>query len=126
MSGADDLTHRLSQVEEAMEGIQTGRWPARRFEEAVQVWLAAIHEQERLLDEIPAEGDRAEVALGRDGARLYREGLNRMLCFVADRNPQHLREGMDQVREGNERLNHAVRLNPAAAAILARLRRPES
>lgn len=125
MSGAEDLTYRLSQVQEAMDGVQSGRWSAHRFEEAVRVWLSAVQEQEHLLAEIPAEGDRAEVALGRDGARLYREGLSRMLCFVADRNPLHLREGMEQVRDGNERLNHAVRLNSAAAEILGRLRRPD-
>lgn len=125
MSEADDLTHRLSQVEEAVEGIQTGRWAPRRFEEAVRVWLAAVEEQVRLLETVPPEEDSTDLLLGRDGARLYREGLNRMLCFVSDRNPQHLREGLQDVREGNERLNHAVRLNPAAAAILALLRRPD-
>lgn len=130
MSRAEDLTYRLSQVEEAVEEVLGGRWPARRFEEAVRVWLSAVEEQERTLAQppVPEEAqpaiprDSAEMLLGRDGARLYREGLERMLCYVSDRNPQHLREGLEQVREGNERLNHAARLNPASGGILRRLR----
>lgn len=122
MSRAEDLTYRLSQVEEAIAGVQSGRWSARRFEEAVRVWLSAVEEQESLLEALPAEDGSTEVVLGRDGARLYREGLNRMLCYVSDRNPQHLRDGWQDVRDGNDRLNHAVRLNPNAAEILERLR----
>ena len=55
-------------------------------------------------------------------ASLFRQGLGRMLCYAQDRNAQHLTEGIDQVRSGNERLNQALRLNPRAREILGDLR----
>lgn len=107
---------RLQQIEAAAARAASGEWNPEEFGRFLEETAAILAEKERAIREIPipdeaAEDFREELEVGYTGIDLYNQGVQRMFDFVADANPLFLEEGLDLVRQGNEFVNQAMRIN---------------
>lgn len=107
---------RLQQIEAAAARAASGEWNPEELGRFLEETAAILAEKERAIREIPipdeaAEDFREELEVGYTGIDLYNQGVQRMFEFVADSDPVHLQEGLDLVRQGNESINEAMRIN---------------
>jgi hypothetical protein len=107
---------RLRQLEEAARKVLSEEWSREQFAEYVENVLTVLQEKERAIREIeiPSEAMedfREELEVGFVGISLYNQGLERMLGYVEDGDASHLDEGLDLVRQGNDHINEAMRIN---------------
>jgi hypothetical protein len=73
-----------------------------------------IKEQEMREIEIPPEtfeDFQEELEVGFAGVEMYFEGLRTLQLFVEQQEPSHIEAGLELVREGNELVNQAMRIN---------------
>ena len=61
-----------------------------------------------IIDEI-----REELELGFSGITYWNDGLARLAQFVEEPDVEHLEEGLELCRQGNEMINEAAQLNRA-------------
>jgi len=115
-AGPSYINDRVKELEEAAEKVQSGDWSLDQFSEYLEGIISVMNEREQSIRaiEIPPqtiEQFRAELEAGFTGITLYHDGLNRMHSFVESQDPEVLAEGLELVRQGNDHLNEALRLN---------------
>lgn len=118
---ADPFTHqpvneRYLQLKEAGDRVLASEWTIEQYAAFLDniSRVLARKEQEIRDIEIPAEAledFRTELELGYQGIDLYTAGIATMRLYLADRNPAHIHEGLEQILEGNEAINEAMRIN---------------
>lgn len=110
------VNERYLQLKEAGEKVLRSEWSIDQyaaFLDSISRVLARKEQEIRDI-EIPAEAYddfQAELDLGFQGIELYNRGVTTMRLFLADRNPAHIHEGLEQIHEGNEAINEAMRIN---------------
>lgn len=116
-SQAPPETHdRLLQFRDACEKVSSGEWTDDAFTtflDQVAEMVAQREAQARDL-EIPAEAFeefRLEIEAGFAGIERFSTGITTLRAYLIDRDPSHLDEGLEIIREGSDALNRAVQLN---------------
>lgn len=99
-----------------MDRTLKGEWSLEelaQFLEQIAALLLAKGEDIRLF--IRETGYRqdnpVEVDSGLSGLELYEAGMEEMFRYLEDRDPAHLLRGLEQIWEGNERINQAMEIN---------------
>ncbi|MBI3926294.1 MAG: hypothetical protein HY319_12190 [Armatimonadetes bacterium] len=110
------VNERLQELEEAAAKAASGEWTVEQFGEYLEGVAQTLAEREQAIREIEippeaVEDFREELEVGFAGIQLYNEGVARMMMFVEDSEVSHLEEGIDLVRQGNEHINEAMRIN---------------
>lgn len=107
---------RLQQIEAAAARAASGEWNPEEFGRFLEETAVILAEKEQAIRDIPipdeaVEDFREELEVGYMGIDLYNQGVQRMFDFVAETNPLILEEGLELVRQGNEFVNQAMRIN---------------
>ncbi|MGI5844223.1 MAG: zinc ribbon domain-containing protein [Candidatus Xenobium sp.] len=107
---------RLQQIEAAAARAASGEWNPEEFGRFLEETAGILAEKEQAIRDIPipdeaVEDFREELEVGYMGIDLYTQGVQRMFDFVAETNPLILEEGLELVRQGNEFVNQAMRIN---------------
>jgi len=115
-AGPTYINDRVKELEDAATKVQSGEWSIDKFSEYVDGILQVMNEREQSIRaiEIPPQTIdqfRAELEAGFQGITLYHEGLARMAAYAETQDPANLSEGLDLVKQGNDFLNEALRLN---------------
>ena len=115
-AGPSYISDRVRELEEASTKVQSGEWSVDKFADYIDSILQVMNEREQSIRaiEIPPQTIdqfRAELEAGFTGITLYHEGLNKMAAFVESQDPANLTEGLELVKQGNNYLNEALRLN---------------
>lgn len=113
---APRIHDRLNQMEVAVGRVVSGEWNPDQFGEFLMEMARVLADKERDIREIPipeeaADDFREELEVGFAGIDLYNQGVQRMFGFLGDASTAHLDEGLDLVRQGNELINEAMRIN---------------
>ena len=109
------INSRLQVIEAAVRNVQEGEWELERFLEFLQDLHGVLSAKEQEIRDIviPEENRdefKDELTMGFSGISLYNRGIARMLTYNGD-NVEVLEAGLDLVRQGNERINEAMRIN---------------
>lgn len=110
------VNERYMQLKEAGEKAKSGEWTVEEygiFLENISKILTQKEQEIREI-EIPEEAIdefAAELEVGFAGIDLYNTGIANMKLFLEDQNPDHIDYGLELVREGNEKINEAMRIN---------------
>ena len=115
-SGPTYISDRVKELEDAATKVQSGDWSMDKFSEYIDGILQVMNEREQSIRsiEIPPQTIdqfRAELEAGFNGITLYHEGLARMAGYAETQDPANLTEGLELVKQGNDFLNEALRLN---------------
>lgn len=107
---------RLQQIEAAVTRVTSGEWNPDEFAQFLEETAQVLAEKERAIRDITipdeaAEDFREELEVGYTGIDLYNQGVQRMFDYLSDSDPAHLEAGLDLVRQGNEYVNEAMRIN---------------
>lgn len=118
---ADPFTHqpvneRYLQLKDAGDRVLTGEWSIDQYASFLESISQVLARKEQEIRDIEIPGEayedfRAELEMGFQGIDLYNAGIVTMRMYLADRNPDHIHEGLEQIREGNEAINEAMRIN---------------
>ena len=110
------VNERYLQLKEAGDKVISGEWSIEEYSNFLDhiSRVLAQKEQEIRDIEIPPEAFedfRQELEVGFQGIELYNNGVATMRLFLADHNPAHIHEGLELIREGNEQINEAMKIN---------------
>lgn len=110
------VNERLQQFELAVQRVTDGEWNAQEFGLFLTEMSEILAEKENGIREIAipeeaADEFREELAVGFAGIDSYNCGLSRMFEYLQNPDPKVLYDGLSLVREGNERINEAMRIN---------------
>lgn len=114
----EPIHERLQIFEEAVAKLQEGTWSLEEFSNFLTETAAVLAEKERGIKEIEIPEEAAadfqeELRVGFAGIELYNRGIESMFAYLEAQDPQLLEEGLDSIRQGNERINEAMRINRA-------------
>lgn len=115
---------RYRQFENASQAAMQGVWTPQELGHFLEVISATLAEKARATVAFIEESGYQEygwdeVDMGLDGIRHYEAGMETMYAFVSDPDPQHLVEGLELIKYGNDRINEAMRRNREERARLA-------
>jgi hypothetical protein len=107
---------RYLQLKEAGDKVLSGAWTLEEYAAFLDniSRVLSMKEQEIRDMEIPPEAIedfRQELEVGFSGIQLYNQGIVTMKLYLDDQDSTHLQEGLEMVREGNELINDAMRIN---------------
>ncbi|MBM3461350.1 MAG: zinc ribbon domain-containing protein [Armatimonadetes bacterium] len=110
------VNERYMQLKEAGDKVVSGEWTVEAYSSFLDgiARILAQKEQDIRDIEIPEEAledFREELEVGFQGIEMYNQGIANMRLFLDDREPSHIQEGLELVREGNEMINEAMRIN---------------
>lgn len=115
-AGHQKVNERYLQLKEAGEKVTSGAWTVEEYAAFLDhiARVLAQKEQEIRDIEIPPEAFedfRQELEIGFSGIELYNNGINTMRGYLNDDDTTHIEEGLELIREGNEMINEAMRIN---------------
>ena len=110
------VNERLLELENAAKKAVSGEWTSEQLGAFLGDIQQKLAEREQAIREIEippeaVEDFREELEVGFTGIQLYNEGVKRMILFVEDPDVSHIEEGLDLVRQGNDHINEAMRIN---------------
>lgn len=110
------VNERLQIFEDAAAKVTSGEWQMEEFAAFLQETAAVMAEKEdgiRSIDipEEAADDFKEELEIGFEGIELYNQGLEHMFAYTESAEPELLEAGLDLIRQGNERINEAMRIN---------------
>lgn len=110
------VNQRFSQLKEAGEKAKSGEMSVEDFAAYLENVTAVLAQKAQEIHEIeiPPEAldDFAEeLEVGFAGIELYEKGIAEMKQFVEDQNAEHIDQGIELIRQGNDRINEAMRIN---------------
>ena len=110
------VMERYNQLREAADLVINGEWTIEEYGEYLEnlAQVLAQKEQEIRDIEIPEEAYEDfedELAVGFEGITLYNEGIAHMMLYLDDQDPAHIDHGLELVRQGNENINDAMKIN---------------
>jgi hypothetical protein len=119
---AEDITdqpkvnERYLQLKEAGDKVRGGIWTIEEYGTFLDNISRILMQKEQEIREIEIppeaiEEFREELEIGFAGIELYNNGIAHMKVFLEDRNPEHIDYGLDLVKDGNEKINEAMRIN---------------
>lgn len=107
---------RVSEFQQAADRILSEEWSVDQFLDYLEGQAECFFEYEEAIRgiQIPHEAIedfRDELQRGFKGLALYQEGINTMKLFVDTQDTVYLEDGIELVRQGNDLLNDAIRIN---------------
>jgi len=110
------VNERYMLLKDAGEKVRSGEWSVEEFISFLKNISAILSQKEQEIREIeiPSEAIaefEEELNMGFSGIELYNQGISEMMLYAEDLNPEHLENGVEMIREGNERINEAMRIN---------------
>ncbi len=110
------IMDRFYQVEEAVKSIRSEEWTIDEFADYMENMAEVLAQKEEDIRSIDLPDDlyeefAEELEIGFEGMALFIEGVNHLIDYVDDPNPEHLEYGLDLCRKGGEKVNEAIRLN---------------
>jgi hypothetical protein len=113
------VNERYNQLREAGEKAVSGEWTSEEFITFLNGISSILAQKEReikeiLETEIPQEAYsdfEDELNVGFSGIDYYNQGIAEMLCFGQDGDPVHIDAGLNMIKDGNELINEAMRIN---------------
>ena len=110
------VNERVRELQEAAHKAMAGEWSPEQLGDYLEEILRAIAEREEHIRsiEIPPEAledFRQELENGFRGIHLFYEGVSTMVQYSENPDPGFLEEGLEMVRQGNDFLNEAMRIN---------------
>lgn len=110
------VNERYLQLKEASDKVLAGTWSMDEYGAFLEniARVLAQKEQEIREMEIPPEAIedfRRELETGFSGIEMYNHGVSIMMQFLSDSDPAHIHAGLELVRDGNDLINEAMRIN---------------
>ncbi len=110
------INERLQLFEDAVAKVLSSEWGLEQFEAFLREMIEVLAEKERGIREIEIppeamEDFREELDVGFSGIELYNRGIAVMTSYITDTQPHYLEAGLELIRQGNERINEAMRIN---------------
>ena len=115
------VNERVRELQDAAQKALSGEWTPEQLGDYLENILSFFAEREQGIRsiEIPPEAIedfREELENGFKGIQLFYEGVSCMSQFAEQPDPVFLEEGMELVRQGNDHLNEAMRINRSQRA----------
>lgn len=109
------ISGRLQVIENAVSNVLGGVWELERFLEFLQELRDVLSAKEQEIRDIAIPEENRdefndELTMGFSGISLYNRGIAQMLTYNGS-NSEVLESGLNLVRQGNERINEAMRIN---------------
>lgn len=106
----------LKEFEDACQNAANGTWDIETFADYINQLAEKLGEREEFIKqiEIPPEAIpevKEELEIGFTGIALWNDGVAAAAQFIDERDVAFLEEGLELVRQGNEHLNEAMRIN---------------
>jgi hypothetical protein len=120
--GTDDepelIDQHLLEVTQACQRVASGEWELEDFAEYIEQLMDRLAQREEDIKKLPIPEEiideiREELEIGFSGITYWNDGVARLARFPEDPDVEHLEEGLELCRQGNELLNEAARLNRA-------------
>jgi hypothetical protein len=110
------VNERYMQFKDAGDKVIQGTWSVDQYNAFLDNISNVLSQKEQEIRniEIPPEAIedfRQELEIGFSGIDLYNQGIATMKLYVEDRDGTHIEEGLELIREGNELINEAMRIN---------------
>ncbi len=115
---SEPIDQHLFEVTEACQKVASGDWDLDQFAEYIEQLSEKLAEREEFIKKLPIPEEiideiRDELELGFSGITYWNDGVSRLAQFPDDPAIEHLEEGLDLCRQGNDLLNEAAQLNRA-------------
>jgi hypothetical protein len=114
----EPIDQHLSEVTEACQHVAAGEWDLDQFADYIEQLAERLAEREEFIKSMPIPPEiideiREELELGFSGITYWNDGVARLAQFPDDPDVEHLEEGLELCRQGNDLLNEAAQLNRA-------------
>ena len=112
------IDQHLLEVTEACQRVASGDWELDQFAEYIDQLVDRLTEREEFIKNMPIPPEiideiREELEVGFSGITYWNDGVARLALFPDDPDVEHLEEGLELCRQGNDLLNEAAQLNRA-------------
>lgn len=112
------IDQHLHEVTEACQKVAAGDWDLDEFADYIDQLAERLNEREEFIKKMPIPDDiideiQEELELGFSGITYWNDGVARLALFPDDPIIEHLEEGLELCRQGNDLLNEAAQLNRA-------------
>ncbi len=110
------IDQHLKEVEDACQRVASEEWDLDQFHDYIIQLSERLNEREDFIKKMPIpeeilEEIREELELGFSGITYWNDGVARLALFPDDPDVEHLEEGLELCRQGNDLLNEAAQLN---------------
>lgn len=112
------IDQHLMEVTEACQRVASGDWELEEFADYVDQLAERLAKREEDIKKLPIPEEiideiREELEVGFSGITYWNDGVARLAQFTEDPDVEHLEEGLELCRQGNDLLNEAAQLNRA-------------
>jgi hypothetical protein len=112
------IDQHLLEVTEACQRVASGDWELDQFADYIDQLVERLAEREEFIKNMPIPPEiideiREELEVGFSGITYWNDGVARLAQFPDDPDVEHLEEGLELCRQGNDLLNEAAQLNRA-------------
>jgi hypothetical protein len=112
------IDQHLLEVTEACQRVASGDWELDQFADYIDQLVDRLAEREEFIKNMPIPAEiideiREELEVGFSGITYWNDGVARLALFPDDPDVEHLEEGLELCRQGNDLLNEAAQLNRA-------------
>lgn len=110
------IDQHLIEVTQACQNVASGDWDLDQFADYIDQLAARLTEREEFIKNMPIPPEaideiQEELELGFSGITYWNDGVARLAQFADDPDIEHLEEGLELCRQGNELINEAASLN---------------
>ncbi|MHB2020777.1 MAG: hypothetical protein ACYCW6_27885 [Candidatus Xenobia bacterium] len=110
------INERYMQIKDAGDKVVSGEISLEEYCTFLDRVISVLEEKERQIREIEippeaVEDFREELETGFTGIDLYNQGLQTMRYYAEEPDAVHIETGLQLIREGNEMINDAMRIN---------------
>jgi hypothetical protein len=114
----EPIEQHLNEVTEACQRVASGDWDLDQFGDYIDQLVERLAEREEFIKNMPIPPEiideiREELELGFSGITYWNDGVARLAQFADDPDFEHLEEGLELCRQGNDLINEAAQLNRA-------------
>ncbi len=112
------IDQHLLEVTQACQKVASGDWDLDEFADYIEQLAERLNEREEFIKKMPIPEEiideiREELELGFSGITYWNDGVARLAQFPDDPVVEHLEDGLELCRQGNDLLNEAAQLNRA-------------
>lgn len=112
----EPIDQHLNEVTEACQRVASGDWDLDQFGDYIDQLADRLAEREEFIKNMPIPPEiideiREELELGFSGITYWNDGVARLAQFADDPDVEHLEEGLELCRQGNDLINEAAQLN---------------
>lgn len=110
------IDQHLHEVTQACQNVAEGEWDLDQFAEYIEQLAVRLAEREEFIKNMPIPPEiiheiQEELELGFAGITYWNDGVARLAQFPDDPDIEHLEEGLELCRQGNDLINEAAKLN---------------